>query len=136
MIDFQINNGNGLPSFFSTGSCAEYHFKPLRRLLEKYIHDTTGENADLNDRDQLFKALQTNTHIVGHYFDLRTQCYFQEFMGPVFGIDTYWYIQEFAKSKGMIHWHGLCWRTDKEPHNLMYDAIKKDCHLMHQLKMY
>ncbi|CAC5402437.1 unnamed protein product [Mytilus coruscus] len=23
----------------------------------------------------------------------------------------------------MIHWHGLCWRFDKEPHNLMHQAF-------------
>jgi hypothetical protein len=27
LIQFQINEGNGLPSFFTTCSCAEYHFK-------------------------------------------------------------------------------------------------------------
>ena len=30
LLKFQINEGIGLPSFFTTGSCAEYHFKPLR----------------------------------------------------------------------------------------------------------
>ena len=29
LIQFQINEGKGLPSNFTTGSCAEYHFKPL-----------------------------------------------------------------------------------------------------------
>ena len=29
LIEFQINAGRGLPSFFTTGSCAEYYFKPL-----------------------------------------------------------------------------------------------------------
>ena len=24
----------------------------------------------------------------------------------------------------MIHWHGLCWRQDKEPHHLLHEAIK------------
>ncbi|XP_070537019.1 uncharacterized protein [Ptychodera flava] len=31
-IQFQINECKGLPSFFTTGSCAEFYFKPLRRL--------------------------------------------------------------------------------------------------------
>jgi hypothetical protein len=42
LIQYQINAKKGLPSFFSTGSCAEYHFKPLWGLLSMYIQETTG----------------------------------------------------------------------------------------------
>lgn len=114
LVQFKINEGKGLPSFFTTGSCAEFHFKPLKRLLSMYISQTTGSSVDLNDKNILFKTLQENTHIVGQYFDLRTQSYFKNVMGPVFGVDSYWYRQEFAKSRGMVHWHGLCWRSDRE----------------------
>ena len=31
LVQFKINQGCGLPSFFSTGSCAEFHFRPLHR---------------------------------------------------------------------------------------------------------
>ena len=44
-------------------------------------------------------------------------------MGPVFGADTYWYRQEFAKTRGMIHWHGLCWRSDTQVHLLLFEAV-------------
>ena len=123
LIQYEINSENGLPSFFTTGSCAEYHFKPLRRLLHNYIFLTTGTEPDLQDKNVLFQVLQQHTHIVAQYFDLRTQSYFKEVMGPVFGVNTYWYRQEFAKSRGMIHWHGLCWRSDKQPHVLLHDAV-------------
>ena len=43
LIQYQINAKQGLPSFFTTGSCAEYHFKPLRKLLSKYIYETNGK---------------------------------------------------------------------------------------------
>jgi hypothetical protein len=56
-----------------TGSCAEYHFKPLRRLLSMYIQETTGEVKDLSDISVLFDVLQKNTHIVAQYFDIRTR---------------------------------------------------------------
>ncbi|XP_033755671.1 uncharacterized protein LOC117338427 [Pecten maximus] len=46
-------------------------------------------------------------------------------MGPAFNVDAFWYRQEFAKSRGMIHWHGLCWRKDRQPHNLMFDALQR-----------
>ena len=44
-------------------------------------------------------------------------------MQPAFNVSAYWYRQEFAKSHGMIHWHGPCWRQDKEPHHLLHEAI-------------
>ena len=97
--------------FFTTGSCADYHFKPLHRLLQLYTKQSTGQDVDLQNRSTLFTALQQNSHIVGHYFQLRTEDYFEKVMGPVFGVNAYWYRQEFAKSRGMIHWHGLCWRS-------------------------
>ncbi|XP_061185108.1 uncharacterized protein LOC133193154 [Saccostrea echinata] len=46
-------------------------------------------------------------------------------MNPVFKVNTYWYRQEFAKSRGMVHWHGLCWRSDREPHNLLSTLIER-----------
>ena len=124
MIQFKINEGCGLPSFFTTGSCAEFHFKPLSRLLYNYIFDTTGKQVDLDDKNILFQALQENTHIVSKYFDLRTQDYFSDVMAPLFGVNAYWYRQEFAKSRGMVHWHRLCWRKDGEPNNLLHEALQ------------
>jgi hypothetical protein len=124
LIQYQINEKQGLPSFFTTGSCAEYHFKPLRKLLSKYIYETSGKEIDFSNRSDLFDALQKNTHIVAQYFDLRTQSYFKNVMSPAFGVSAYWYRQEFAKSRGMVHWHGLCWRSDREPHNLLHNAIE------------
>lgn len=121
-----------MPSFFTTGSCAEYHFKPLRRLLEVYTADTSGASLDLSNHNTMFTVLQKNTHIVSHYFDLRTKCYFEKVMHPAFNVTAYWYRQEFAKSRGMIHWHGLCWRQDKQPHQLLHEALdsglaEQDC---------
>ena len=124
LVQFKINEGCGLPSFFTTGSCAEFHFKPLKRLLSNYILKTTGQIVDLTDRSTLFEALQQNTHIISHYFDLRTADYFRDIMGPLFGVNAFWNRQKFAKSRGMVHWHGMCWREDSEPHNLMHQAIK------------
>ncbi|KAH3733234.1 hypothetical protein DPMN_039659 [Dreissena polymorpha] len=124
LIQYQINAGKGLPSFFSTASCAEFYFAPLRRLLTQYNLQTTGEIVDLNDKNILFSILQYNSHIVSHYFNLRTKEYFETVMKTAFKVDTFWYRYEFAKSRGMIHFHGLCWRSDREPHNLLHEALK------------
>ena len=47
LVEFMVNEKRGLPSFFMTGSCAEFYFPPLRRLLEQYILQTTGEEVNL-----------------------------------------------------------------------------------------
>ena len=125
LIQFKINEGHGLPSFFTTGSCAEFYFKPLKRLLSMYIKETTGKNVNLDDHNPMFTAVQENSHIVADVFDRRTQNYFTEVMAPVFGVDTYWYRQEFSKSRCIIHWHGLCWRSDHEPHSLLHEGFSQ-----------
>lgn len=125
LIHFKINQGCGLPSFFSTGSCAEFHFRPLHRLISLFLNSPICKSKDLNDKTQLYEALQENTHIVAYYFDLRTHSYFKQVMGPVFWVDTYWYRQEFAKTRGMIHWHDLCWQSDKQPHPLLFEAVNE-----------
>ena len=43
LVEFMVNEKRGLPSFFMTGSCAEFYFPPLRRLLEEYIVQIKGE---------------------------------------------------------------------------------------------
>lgn len=72
LVQYKINKGTGMPSFFITSSFAEFHFKPLKRLLSMYVSETTGSSIDLTDKNILFKTLQKNAHIVAHNFDLRT----------------------------------------------------------------
>ena len=55
-----------------------------------------GQDVDLCDRPTLFKALQEHTQIVAKNFEIQTVCYFNEIMTPLFGIDTFWYRQEFS----------------------------------------
>ncbi|KAL9956688.1 hypothetical protein ACROYT_G038207 [Oculina patagonica] len=128
LVEFMVNEKKGLPSFFMTGSCAEFYFPPLRRLLEQYILQTTGKEVNLDeDSSARYKAVQENTHVVVNYFDLRTQSYHKKVLKPVFGVHDYWYRYEFAKSRGQIHWHQLSWRVDRQPHQLLHEAREDDC---------
>ena len=128
LVEFMVNEQRGLPSFFMTGSCAEFYFPPLRRLLEQYILQTTGEKVNLaEDSNARFKAVQENTHEVVKYFDLRTQSYHEKVLKPVFGVSDYCYRYEFAKSRGQIHWHQLSWRDDRQPHQLLNEAREHGC---------
>ena len=111
-----------------TGSCFEFYFPPLRRLLKQYILQTTGEEVNLaEDSNARYKAVQENTHVVVNYFDLHTKSYHNEVLKPVFGVSHYWYWYEFAKSRGQIHWHQLSWIEDREPHQVLYKAREDDC---------
>ena len=124
LIQYQIHQGKGLPSFFTTGSCAELHFKPLRRLLDMF--NNMLNRKPIETTSDLFEAIQSNSHIIGHYFDLRTKSYFHHIMRHIFKVEVFWYRMEFAKMRGMIHWHGMGWRSDMEPHNLLYEAVMKN----------
>jgi hypothetical protein len=68
--------------FFKTGSCAEFYFKPLKRILSIYIKETTGTEINLEDPNILLKAIQDNSHIVADFFERRTQFFFNEIMRP------------------------------------------------------
>ena len=128
LVEFMVNEKRGLPSFFMTGSCAEFYFPPLRRLLEQYILQTMRVEVNLaEDSNTRFKAVQENTHVVVSYFDLRTQSYHEKVLKPVFGVSDYWYRYEFAKSRGQIHWHQLSWRDDRQPHQLLHEAREDGC---------
>ena len=82
-----------------TGSCAEFHFPSLRRLLEQYILQPTRKEVNLaEDSNARYRAVQENTHVEVNYFDLRTQLYHDKFLKLVFGVSGYWYRYEFAKS--------------------------------------
>ena len=77
-----------------TGSCAEFYFPPLRKILQQYILQTSGREVDLAEESSArFKAVQENTHVVVKYFDLRTQCYHEKVLKPVFGFGVcdHWY---------------------------------------------
>jgi hypothetical protein len=58
LIQYQINEKQDLLSFFTIGSCADYHWKPLRKLFSKYIYETSRKEIDFSNRSDLFCALQ------------------------------------------------------------------------------
>ena len=103
LVEFMVSETKGTAFFFMNGSCAEFYFPPLRRLLEQYILQTTEKEVHLaEDSNARYKAVYENTHVVVKYFDLHTQSYHEKVLKPVFGVSDYWYQYEFAKSRGQI----------------------------------
>ena len=115
-VRFMVHHGHGLPHYFITVSCAEFWWKPLRRILEVYLKATTGKDVDLSDKAVLYKEVQRNSHIIVKYFDMRVTSFQDEILRPIFKVCDFFSRHEFAKSRGMIHNHGIYWREDRQPH--------------------
>ena len=47
LIHYKIQQGDGLPSYFTTGSCAEFYMKPLKNLLATYLMFTAGKEIKI-----------------------------------------------------------------------------------------
>ena len=71
-----------------------------------------------------YLAVCNKIHILLHTILTEHSLYFKDVLAPVFDVNAYWYSQEFAKSRGMVHWQGLCWHSDKQPHQLLFEAVQ------------
>jgi hypothetical protein len=63
-----IYEGKDLPFFYTTSNCAEFHFKPLWRLLSLCSQEATGSDLSLSDKYVIFKTIQGNTQIFAAHF--------------------------------------------------------------------
>ena len=72
-IDYKIQQGRGLPSYFTTGSCAEFYKTLLKNLFANYFMFTTGKEVNLDNQNTMVKTVQVHPHIIAKYFDLRTK---------------------------------------------------------------
>jgi hypothetical protein len=120
MINDKVMKGQGLQSFFMSGSCAELHWKPLLKLLEQRILQAEGFQLDLIDRDKHLRSKYVKKYsgLVCEYFEKRTMDFVENVLKKNYGISDYYIRYEFAKSRGMIHFHMLVWREDMRPHSL------------------
>ena len=110
---FRRKEYGDLPAYFDTNSCAEYHWKPLMKLLIKYHAECTimdlQEVRNLISTDYKFRRelVLDNLHIVTSYFDARTINYFSSVIKELMQYDDVWWRYEFAKSRGEIHSHAI-----------------------------
>ena len=124
LVKFQVWKGRGLPSFFMTGSCAEFHHMELITHLQEFLRqkcavDNTEVPDVIHDMTVRQKMVKRYSHIVVRFFMEKTKIWIEEILGPVYGVSTHYIRFEFAKSRGQIHFHLLAWRHDRKPHGFI-----------------
>ena len=65
-IDHHVKQGNGLPSFFITLSCAEYFWPDVERLLNERLQ-LTGKGTKITDKNRI-KCTNEMTLVIQEYF--------------------------------------------------------------------
>ena len=110
---------NRWPSYFASGSCAEFHHPDLLRVLAELHHlreVAAGRRAEGDDHVQLVAALgeedtnrvlrnrlvRENPQVVSEFFWARTVHWFETVLKPLWGVDKYWLRFEFAPSRGAV----------------------------------
>lgn len=106
---------------FATGSLAEYHEYNLRLLLSKYTSKLSGVDPNLpqlilSDDAYFAKAVQSYKNVVTHYLASKMEIWMALFLKPVYGVESGQLSNEFAKMRGVIHFHSAL--------RIMSDAIK------------
>jgi hypothetical protein len=119
MVKFQAWKKSGLPSFFLTGSCAEFHWTPLIKLLQQFLHDI-GDHTDIvNDLVARRRVVKQYSNVVCAFFHFKTEAFIDQVLKKVYGVSEHYIRFEYAASRGQIHFHMLAWRDDRLPHGLL-----------------
>ena len=91
---------------------AEYHDPQLRLLLWKYVKSLTHSPDDEQDLDAILtddsifsQTVNKYKNISTHYLASKMEIWFHLFMTPIYGVDAAVLAYEFAKSRGVIHYH-------------------------------
>ncbi|KAK3933210.1 hypothetical protein KUF71_017471 [Frankliniella fusca] len=94
----------GLPTIFTTLSCADGHWEDLYKIL------TSDDISTLSERDRR-KLVQDNPHIVDSFFDYRVNSFIKKVLQVHYKITDYWYRIEY-QHRGSPHIHGVFWIQD------------------------
>ena len=107
------------PFLFHTGSCSEWHNPSLYRYLYSYF-----SKNNMDEEAQTCSEVFTEPHIVSNLTKQReiirnhqvlinawyvnyVKSWFEDILKNTLEITDYWYRFEFAKSRGMVHFHSI-----------------------------
>ena len=113
---------------FHTGSLAEFHEWNLRVLLHKYTSSLTyydhNEVANVLNDDTLFvKNVQKYKNVVTHYMASKFELWNAFVLKPIFDVDGGLTSNEFAKTRGALHYHALN-STDSDVDKLVASILR------------
>ena len=86
------------------------------------IYIATGESSDLRaGATRRYQEVQDYSLLVPEFPHERLSIYLKAALTPVFGAHRYWYMFEFAKSRGEAHFHLLSICEGKQPRMLLHE---------------
>ena len=125
LVKFMVWRGSGLPSFFLTGSCAEFHWTPLIKLLQELLR-ANGDPMDIvNNLQNRRKVVKQYSNVVCQFFHMKTESFIKDVLEPVYGVVDYYLRYEYAESRGQIHFHMLGYRMDGKPHGMLQQGVAR-----------
>ena len=120
-VTHMLDHESQTPLWFHTGSCCEFYWRPMHKVLSKYfdLHKLTeykevcdylrrGERPPKKLRTKLNHLLTHTPQVINQFFVNRTRDWMEIVMGEM-DISDYWLRFEFAKSRGQIHFHSMLW---------------------------
>lgn len=122
------------PVLFHSSSFAEFHDSAFHRLLLQYL-TLTGQESFLTvesngyssvniNKETLSKSIINNLNVVNEYFVKRTEKFFHFVLKEQCEITDYLIRFEFAKSRGMIHYHSILYaKWHKEFHSILNPCV-------------
>lgn len=126
-INYHVKEGNGLPTFFITLSCAEYYWKDIVQLLRERMLMAGEDVTECYVGSPKLVAIANDYSIViQEYFQKRVETWLETVGKVVFDISHYWCRFEFAPGRGQIHAHMLAIKNDQSPFQHAYDISKAD----------
>ena len=89
--------------------------------LEGRIFFATGDVLDIRGEGsgRVYQAAQDYSLLAHQLFQARLEAYIEEALAPAFGVMNYWYMYQFSKSSGEIHFRMFSIKADKQPHRLI-----------------
>lgn len=124
-INHHVEKGNGVPMFFITLSCAEYHWHDIIRLLKQRMELAGKDSSQCYvGSKQMSTILKQYTSVIQEYFQQRVVVWLETVGKQIFKINHYWVRYEFAPGRGQIHAHLLAISEDQAIYKLCHNDLK------------
>jgi len=124
-INYHVQQGHGVPTFFITLSCAEYLWVDIIKLLKDRMEMAGQDSSDCYvGSPKLNKIVNEYSIVVQEYFQQRVEIWLNTVGKKIFGIKYYWCRYEFAPGRGQIHTHLLAITDDHRMYEHAYHLSK------------